>query len=869
MESIAVSLAVNEMTRKNLQAVSDVLGTPGDDFYHCMSKDKRALHFAVRLALHDAPEHKRLVVLVDQFEELFAVTKDEPLRAAAIENLLYASSIVGGKTIILITMRADFYGQCAAYPALASALTAHQELIGPMGREELQRAIEMSARRVGCEFEPGLIELLVHAVCDQPGALPLLEYTLARLWEGREGRKLTTEFYRRIGEVQGALEQRANEVFEQFNSRQRELCRRLFLRLTKPGEGTEDTKRRIARSELGQSDEFDPVILKLADARLVTTRGAPECPETTCIEISHEALISGWSKLRQWVEEDREALIVHHQLIQAVQDWDTREKDSSFLYRGARLTQTEEWAKMHSDEVSPSEREFLSESRREEDTLKWNLAGINESPDGVVLLNSDNQIFASNARFRHMSGCDSVIGENFFVVLGSPEILGPDFCPFHSALCTGTARYSTLRSVDHRYFHVHAAPVRDADEPVNHLVVTVRDVTLEMLQQQKLAALHQAGMELAGLTPDELLQMAVEERIELLKSNILRLAKDLLNFDVVHVRLLDPRTSRLETLLQTGMVSEAEGRVLYAKPQGNGATGFVAATGKSYLCEDTSEDPLYLSGSKDAKSSLTVPIVLHDEVLGTFSVESLEPRAFSESDLQFLEIFTRDVAAALNTLELLVAEKASTAAASVEATHGAVALPLDEILNDAVNVLERYVGHEPEAVDSLRRILRNARDIKQLISHVGQRMAPVDAVPASAHSERHVRLRGCRVLVVDTDEFGRKHAHDLLQRYQFTLETARSRSEAVFMVRHTEPGAEYDVIIADSRLPDMNSKDLLVRLSDLLDPVPLILMASPESDPELDIALAAGLPLKALLDKPLRLDPLLEAIETLVEAKSG
>ena len=143
-----------------------------------------------------------------------------------------------------------------------------------------------------------------------------------------------------------------------------------------------------------------------------------------------------------------------------------------------------------------------------------------------------------------------------------------------------------------------------------------------------------------------------------MKSNILHFTRDLLRFDVVEIRLLDQKTGRLEPLLSMGMDPEAAARVLYAQPQNNGVTGFVAATGKSYLCEDTTEDPLYLPGAKDAKSSLTVPLLLHDEVIGTFNVESPEPRAFTESDLQFLEIFCRDVAAALNTLELLAAEKA-------------------------------------------------------------------------------------------------------------------------------------------------------------------------------------------------------------------
>ena len=176
-------------------------------------------------------------------------------------------------------------------------------------------------------------------------------------------------------------------------------------------------------------------------------------------------------------------------------------------------------------------------------------------------------------------------------------------------------------------------------------------------------------------------------------------------------------------------------------------TGFVAATGKSYLCEDTNEDPLYLEGCSGARSSLTVPLIQHDEVIGTFNVESPVPGAFSESDLQFLEIFSRDVARALNTLELLVAQQANTAQASVEAIHGEVALPVDEILNDAVNVMERYIGHEPEVVQRLQRILRNARDIKQVIHNVGEQMTPAEAVPESAQKSAWTRLRQRRILV--------------------------------------------------------------------------------------------------------------------------
>jgi two-component system, sensor histidine kinase SagS len=486
-------------------------------------------------------------------------------------------------------------------------------------------------------------------------------------------------------------------------------------------------------------------------------------------------------------------------------------------------------------------------------------------PDGVVLLDSDNSIIWGNGRLGDWFDRDHVVGANFYSVLGSPEILGPDFCPFHTALATGQATSSTLRSGDNRYYHVHAAPVREVGAPPRHLIVTVRDVTNEVHQQQKMAAIHQAGTELADLAPTEIAHMAVGDRIELLKSNILHFTRDLLRFDVVEVRLLDPKTGRLEPLLSLGMDPEAASRVLYAQPQQNGVTGFVAATGKSYLCEDTTEDPLYLPGAKGAKSSLTVPLMLHDAVIGTFNVESPEPRAFSESDLQFLEIFCRDVAAALNTLELLATEKVTTAAESVEAIHSAVALPVDEILNDAVNVMERYIGHEPEVVDRLQRILRHARDIKQVIQKVGQKMAPSEALPATMQVEERPLLRGRHILVVDADENVRGAAHNLLERYGCVVETAHDGAEALYMVRALTEG-DYDAIISDIRLPDMTGYELLLKLQEVMEGPPLVLTTGFGWDPGHSIVKARQAGLQAVLYKPFRLDQLLAAVELIVNS---
>jgi CheY-like chemotaxis protein len=488
-------------------------------------------------------------------------------------------------------------------------------------------------------------------------------------------------------------------------------------------------------------------------------------------------------------------------------------------------------------------------------------------PDGVVMLDGENSVVWANEQLRQWCRRDDVTGANFYSALENPEILGPDFCPFHTALATGRSSTSTLRTGDNRYFEVHAAPVRENGAEPKFLIVTVHDVTAQMHQQQKLQAIHRAGIELADLKPEEVFQMEMEDRRELLKSNILHYTKDLLNFDVMEVRLLNQETGELIKLLSVGIDEEASERPLFARPQGNGVTGFVAATGKSYLCEDTTEDPLYIQGFKGAKSSLTVPLMLHDQVIGTFNVESPEPRAFSEDDLQFLEIFSRDVAAALNTLEMLVAQHTNTALASCEAIHAAVAMPVDEILIAAVNVMERYIGHEPEVVERLQRILQNARDIKQVIQKVGQKMTPTQAVPHYAQIEERPKLEGRRVLVVDDDASVREAAHALLDRYACVVETAGAGTEALLMVRNVQTTAVYDVIISAIHLPDMTGFDLLLKLKEVIDPVPLVLMTGFGYDPSHTIVKArqAGLGSNAVLYKPFRLDQLLSTVEMMLD----
>ena len=362
LESLAAALAANAVVGKGID-VGDLkkrFGTEPD-----------RLHLTVRVALHSSPETRRVMVLVDQFEEIFTLCRDDVLRRALIDNLCHASSVMLGQTVVVLTMRADFYGKCSAYPTLAAALSDHRMLVGPMTEDELQRAIESPAQLAGYELEPGLTEILLQDVKSQAGALPLLEHALLELWKHREGRRLTVAAYRKIGKLQGALEQHANKVYGSLNPDEQDFCRQILLRLTQPGEGTEDIKRRALRKELGDSDSIDTVIQKLADARLITTEGGePQAAETddqrryeAYVEVSHEALIRGWPMLRDWIDANRERLRIQHRLSDAAREWDAQKHNEAYLYRGVRLAEAEEWSQIQGDNLNRLEREFLEASK--------------------------------------------------------------------------------------------------------------------------------------------------------------------------------------------------------------------------------------------------------------------------------------------------------------------------------------------------------------------------------------------------------------------------------------------------------------------------------------------------------------------------
>lgn len=310
-----------------------------------------------------AKNESHLLLVIDQFEETFTLCRSEEERSAFISNLLTAASEADGRVFIVITLRADFYAHCANYIQLREALAGQQEYIGAMNEDEMRRAIEEPARRGRWEFEPGLVDVLLHDVGREPGALPLLSHALMETWQRRHARMMTLSGYASSGGVRGAIAETAEAVFsDQFTPEQRAIARRIFLRLTELSDETaaNDTRRRASFNELILKPEelvvTQNVLKALADARLITT-------SQDSAEVAHEALIREWPTLRGWLEDNREGLRLHRHLTDTAQEWKTLNCESDVLYRGARLAQALEWSTSHQDEMNDLEREFLEESR--------------------------------------------------------------------------------------------------------------------------------------------------------------------------------------------------------------------------------------------------------------------------------------------------------------------------------------------------------------------------------------------------------------------------------------------------------------------------------------------------------------------------
>ena len=474
---------------------------------------------------------------------------------------------------------------------------------------------------------------------------------------------------------------------------------------------------------------------------------------------------------------------------------------------------------------------------------------LSHMDEGVAALDPDGVVLWANPALRTCCAADPV-GRPLLDALGTTPTAEAD--PFATARRGQPLSLRLHRPApdDHSYVDLTVRPVRDADGVVTRLVVVVRNVTPEVEQQRKLDALHQAGRELAGLDPTLLAEMNIPTRVELLKQNLRRYIHDLLHYDIIELRLLDRRDGQLRPLLEDGMTPQAANRVLYAQTEGNGVTGYVAATGHSYLCADTTHDPLYLQGANDARSSMTVPLIFNDEVIGTLNVESPRPNGFGPDDLQFTELFSREIAAALHTLDLLTAQQTCTAGQSIDAVNREIALPVDEVLGAASALLGQLGEADPAVADRVRKIIAAARAVKENVRKVGREMAGTAETPGPTP------LAGKRVLVVDTDERVRKQAHVLIARLGAGVETAGNATDGLALAA----GTPYDAVLLDIKPGDMGGYEAYRRFRVARPAAQVALTSGFGYDSAHSIVKARADGMQHLLFKPFRQDQVVKAV---------
>jgi WD40 repeat protein/class 3 adenylate cyclase len=329
---------------------------------HPMKELRRALgsneEQPLEASVATVPKDGRLVLVIDQFEEVFTLCSDEPERAAFIDALTGPALASPDRVVVVPAIRGDHFAHAAIYREFAGGLAANTILVGPLTRDELRRAIELPARRAGLRIESALVDALVEKVADEPGSLPLLSTALVELWQAREAGWIRMRAYEHTGGVEGAVARLAEASYFQLSKGERAAARRVLLRLVVTDESEAISKRRVPLEDfdLDQDETAEHVIARLTQDRLLTVGDG-------CVEVSHEALLREWPRLRGWLDEDVQGRQLHRHLTDAAREWSASGEDQADLYRGARLGSALDFTAQHTIDLNDRERRFLERSR--------------------------------------------------------------------------------------------------------------------------------------------------------------------------------------------------------------------------------------------------------------------------------------------------------------------------------------------------------------------------------------------------------------------------------------------------------------------------------------------------------------------------
>ncbi|MEW2399698.1 XRE family transcriptional regulator [Streptomyces sp. NPDC046862] len=324
-----------------------------------LASEPRTLHRVVRQILTRSPDPSdELIIIVDQFEEVFTLCRSAQERDAFVASLLHAAQTSDSRCRVALAVRSDFYTHCTRLPDLVDALADAHVPVGPMTTDELRAAVVRPATRAGLTVEGALLAALTAGAHGRPGALPLLSHALLETWHRRRGNALTLAAFQAAGGFEGALAQTAEAFHSGLSDTQQLITRQLFLRLIALGEGTEDTKRRVPRHELDDTQDTALVLDQATRARLLTV-------DRDHVELTHEALIRCWPRLGRWLSENRDQLRLHRSLTEATAVWESLDRDPDTLYRGVRLAAVKDLPR---EALTARERAFFDASETAETT---------------------------------------------------------------------------------------------------------------------------------------------------------------------------------------------------------------------------------------------------------------------------------------------------------------------------------------------------------------------------------------------------------------------------------------------------------------------------------------------------------------------
>lgn len=417
------------------------------------------------------------------------------------------------------------------------------------------------------------------------------------------------------------------------------------------------------------------------------------------------------------------------------------------------------------------------------------------------------------------------------------------------------SRKFTFQADDARYFEMITSPVIDEHQHVRQVVAVVWDATSGKRLQQKINVIDAAGRELAKLESDAVSKLTPAERLRLLQDKIIRYSKDLMHFDHFAIRLVDKRSNKLEVVIAEGLPPNALEIDLYAQPEGNGISGYVAATGRSYICHDTEKDPRYVLGMEHSKSSLTVPLRLHDKIIGVFNIESDSVGTFDEDDRQFAEMFGQYVALALNILDLLVVERYTTTGQLADNVVQEMTQPLNDIVTEAQTLIEEYIGDDAMRA-RLNKIVDNVKSIRHTLSDVAAGTKAILGSDAIKDDVSDPLLMGKRVLIADDEPNIRQTIDEVLTKYGCICTVCKDGYEAC----HQFDRQTFDLVVSDIKMPHRNGYEIFAAAHRRDETIPVILMTGFGYDPHHSIVRASKEGLSSVLFKPFKVEQLLQEI---------